>query len=93
MNKLEKVINLERAEVVKVLEAKIEEIKNEPKTINEADYLDYRGVGLNSIELLTLIVYLEEYFHFELEDTDLSLACFTVVEDLLNFVIKLEGME
>lgn len=77
---------MDRDQIFNVIKAKIIEIKGETRKININDYIDYRGGGLNSIELLTLIVNLEEHFEFETDDEDLSLERFIFIKDIVDLV-------
>lgn len=79
---------MSREEILHIIAAKINQIKNENKEIMEEDYLDFRGIGLNSIELLTLIVHLENELEFETDDADLSLSHFSYVKDLIDSVYE-----
>lgn len=75
-----------RQDILEVLQNKILEIKNTVVALTEEDFIDFRGAGLNSIELMTIIVYLEEHFDFESEDEELNLERFTYVKDIINLV-------
>ncbi|MCR4678141.1 MAG: acyl carrier protein [Lachnospiraceae bacterium] len=79
---------MERSEILSVLNAKIKEIKDNGKVLNEEDYLDFRGAGLNSLELMTLIVYLEDYYEIEFADEDLLISEYVYIKDLMDVVCK-----
>ena len=79
---------MERSEILSVLNAKIKEIKDNGKALNEEDYLDFRGAGLNSLELMTLIVYLEDYYEIEFADEDLLISEYVYIKDLMDVVCK-----
>lgn len=60
--------------------------KTEETTINMESYIDYNGIGMDSLQLLTLLVCLEDECGFELSDTDLSLTQFTQIKDIVNVI-------
>ncbi len=84
---------MERSEILAVLNAKIKEIKDNGKILNEDDYLDFKGAGLNSLELMTLIVYLEDYYEIEFEDEDLLISEYIYIKDLMDVVCKKMQLE
>jgi len=79
---------MDKTEILNVAVTKIHEMKGSSAPISENDYIDFRGAGLNSIELMTLIVYLEEVLDFESDDEELNLEKFNVIDDLVNLVIR-----
>lgn len=48
--------------------------------------LDYRGIGLTSVELLTFLIKLEEAFSIELSEVDFDLRRFQCLEDVITWV-------
>lgn len=84
---------MERSEILSVLNAKIKEIKDNGKILREDDYLDFKGAGLNSLELMTIIVYLEDYYEIEFEDEDLLISEYVYIKDLMNIVCKKMQLE
>lgn len=84
---------MERNDILSVLNVKIKEIKDNGKVLNEDDYLDYKGAGLNSLELMTLIVYLEDYYEIEFEDEDLLISEYVYIKDLMDIVCKKMQLE
>jgi acyl carrier protein len=79
---------MERQEILAVLKEKVNQIKNNNNTISEDDFVDSRGVGLNSLELINLIVYIEEYFEFEMDDDYLTLEVFSYVSSIIDVIIS-----
>lgn len=79
---------MERSKILSVLNAKIKEIKDNGKIFSEDDYLDFKGAGLNSLELMTIIVYLEDYYEIEFEDEDLLISEYVYIKDLMDTVCK-----
>lgn len=79
---------MERNEILSVLNVKIKEIKDNGKILGEGDYLDYKGAGLDSLELMTLIVFLENYYDIEFEDEDLLISKYVYIKDLMDIVYK-----
>ncbi|MGL5576478.1 MAG: carbamoyltransferase C-terminal domain-containing protein [Sarcina sp.] len=79
---------LKRVEVLNLITNKIREIKKVNKHILETDYIDYKGVELSSIEILTLIVFAEDIYKFEVDDDELSLENIIYIKDLINLIIK-----
>jgi|GEM_PF-4100394 len=77
---------MNRSDILDVIQIKISKIKESALVVHENDYIDFRGTGLNSIELMTLLVYLEEYFDFESDDEDLNLEKIILVSDLIDLV-------
>lgn len=81
---------ISREEYYEIIKSKIIELKDfnesEADRINLDEYIDYNGIGLDSLQLLTLLVCLEEECGFELSDTDLSLTQFTQIKDLVNII-------
>lgn len=79
-----------REECFCIIKKKIVEMKEfteeEAQCINYESYIDYNGIGMDSLELLTLLVCLEEECGFELSDTDLSLTQFTQINDLVSMI-------
>lgn len=84
---------MERSEILSVLNAKIKEIKDNGKILREDDYLDFKGAGLNSLELMTIIVYLEDYYEIEFEDEDLLISEYVYIKDLMDIVCKKMQLE
>lgn len=84
---------MERSEILSVLNAKIKEIKDSGKILREDDYLDFKGAGLNSLELMTIIVYLEDYYEIEFEDEDLLISEYVYIKDLMDIVCKKMQLE
>ncbi len=60
--------------------------KSEAEAINMDSYIDYNGIGMDSIQLLTLLVCLEDEYEFELSDTELSLTQFMQIKDIVNTI-------
>lgn len=56
---------------------------NSEDDVKLENYIDYRGVGLNSVQLLTLMIKLEEEFDFEFDDDLLILEDFKLVSDIV----------
>jgi acyl carrier protein len=79
---------MDRNTILNAIQTKINEMKETAITISEGDYIDFRGAGLNSVELMTLIVYLEEYFDFESDDEDLDLEKISLIVDLVDLVMR-----
>lgn len=61
--------------------------------MSEDDYLDFKGAGLNSLELMTIIVYLEDYYEIEFEDEDLLISEYVYIKDLIDIVCKRMQLE
>lgn len=53
---------------------------------NNDEFLDYRGLNLDSIEFLTLIIYLEDEFEIEFADDELIINNYEKISDLINKV-------
>lgn len=53
---------------------------------NNDEFLDYRGLNLDSIEFLTLIIYLEDEFEIEFADEELIINNYEKISDLINKV-------
>lgn len=85
-------MKITREECFEKIKEKIVELKefdeSEEKTIDLESYIDYNGIGMDSLQLLTLLVCLEDECEFELSDTDLSLTQFTQVKDLVNVICQ-----
>ena len=79
---------MDRSTILNAIQTKINEMKETTITVSEGDYADFRGAGLNSVELMTLIVYLEEHFDFESDDEDLDLEKINLVVDLVDLVMR-----
>lgn len=77
---------MEKKNILMEIEKKIKMMKLNNIEINEDDYLDYRGAGLNSIEIMILIVYLEEIYEIEISDEELLLDRYVYVRDLIKVV-------
>lgn len=83
---------MSREECFDIIKKKIVEMKEfteeEAKCINYESHIDYNGIGMDSLQLLTLLVCLEEECGFELSDTDLSLTQFTQINDLVSMICE-----
>lgn len=83
---------MSREECFDIIKTKIVEMKEftatEAQCINYESYIDYNGIGMDSLQLLTLLVCLEEECGFELSDTDLSLTQFTQIKDLVSMICE-----
>lgn len=83
---------MSKGECFDIVKTKIVEMKEfteeEAQCINCESYIDYNGIGMDSLQLLTLLVCLEEECGFELSDTDLSLTQFTQINDLINMICE-----
>ena len=55
--------------------------------------LTLKGAGLNSLELMTIIVYLEDYYEIEFEDEDLLISEYVYIKDLMDIVCKRMQLE
>lgn len=79
---------MERQQILEILNQKINQVKKNDNCISEEDFVDSRGVGLNSLELLSLIVFIEEYFGLEMDDDDLTLGNFVYVSSIIDTIVK-----
>ena len=83
---------MSREECFDVIKTKIVEIREftaeEAQCIHYQSHIDYNGIGMDSLQLLTLLVCLEEECGFELSDTDLSLTQFTKINDLVSMICE-----
>lgn len=48
---------------------------------------------LNSLEYLTLVVYLENYYDIEIEDEQLTMDSFKTIEGLADYILKRKKVE
>jgi acyl carrier protein len=62
------------------------EIAEPLETITEATGLLGQGIGIDSIEVLTVVSAIEEEFEITFEDSDLKVAHFATVGALVTFV-------
>lgn len=78
---------MERSQILDDIVKKIYEMKETEASITEDDLLDFRGAGLTSVEILTLIVYLEDLYGIEISDDELILTHYVYVKDLIDVVV------
>ena len=78
---------MERADILKKISEKICSIREDMMEITEDGYLDFRGAGLNSIEVLSLLIYLEDIYGIEISDENLILSRYVYVKDIIDVVI------
>lgn len=67
------------------------ELEIDPATMEEVDKdtpLLGRGVGLDSMETLTLVTGIEREFEIEVEDEELTTSLFQTLGTLTEFVIR-----
>lgn len=64
----------------------VEELKlnREPESINDADSLFGGGLGLDSVDILTLVTAIEEKFDLSIEDDEVQKL--NSVDDIASFV-------
>ena len=55
--------------------------------IKEDMFLDTRGLGLSSIQFLTLIVEVEEVLEVEFEDDNLNTSKYQTVGDCIDYIV------
>lgn len=87
---------MNKSAIYQIISDKIKEIKeNEIEEISIESALDYRGLGLNSLEMMTLLVYLEDYFEIEFDGEKMLLENYETVSHLIKVVeeLKEEGSE
>ncbi len=77
-----------REQIKQNIDKQISIILNTEIKTEETDYIDFRGAGLNSVHLLTLIIKLEELFGFEFDDELFVLNGFEYISDIINLVEK-----
>lgn len=78
-------------------------IKNEISTIKEKAVedlgvtedmrIDYYGLSLDSLQLMTLLVRLEAELEFEMDESDLSLVKFVFVRDIIQMLKEKRNAE
>ncbi len=79
---------MEHEKIVEVIHKKIEEqIQNTNAQLDLVN-IAQAHLNFNSIEYLTFIVYLEEYFDMEFDDKMLLLNAFTDVDAIANYIIE-----
>ena len=55
--------------------------------IKEDMFLDTRGLGLSSIQFLTLILEVEEVLEVEFEDDNLNMSKYQTVGDCIDYIV------
>lgn len=83
MTRLE-ILSLVRANLTKLTTSSVTFFSKEDAT--EDVPLNYRGVGLTSVQLLSLIVMIENEIEVELDDEDLDLTKLESVGDLVTCI-------
>lgn len=78
---------MKRMTIINTIQSKVQEIKGNTVILREEDFIDYRGAGLNSVELMIMIVFLEEYFDFESDDEKLKIDELVLLKDLIDMVM------
>lgn len=73
--------------VCQVICEKIREIKlNDCDKITGESLLNYQGLGLNSLEMMTLLVYLEDFFDIEFDGEKMLLENYEKVSHLIKVI-------
>jgi acyl carrier protein len=75
----------------KIIRILISDLEIDPailSTANSNTPLLGRGIGLNSVETLTLVAGIEETFHIQIDDADLTAELFTTLGTLTEFVLE-----
>lgn len=57
-------------------------------TVNSNTPLLGRGIGINSVETLTLVAGIEEAFHIQIDDADLTAELFKTLGTLAEYVFQ-----
>jgi len=57
-------------------------------TVNSNTPLLGRGIGINSVETLTLVAGIEEAFHIQIDDVDLTAELFKTLGTLAEYVFQ-----
>lgn len=79
---------MDRVQILNDLAKQINQMKETEKELAEDDLLDFRGAGLNSVEILTLIVFLEDMYAIEISDDELILNQYVYMKDLIDVIVK-----
>ena len=79
---------MDRVQILNDLAKQINQMKETEKELAEDDLLDFRGSGLNSVEILTLIVFLEDMYAIEISDDELILNQYVYMKDLIDVIVK-----
>ena len=75
----------------RIKEILIRELEIDPATISQVDWdtpLLGRGIGLDSMETLTLVTGIEQEFEIQVEDEELTTSLFQTLGTLTEFVLR-----
>lgn len=75
----------------KIIRILISELEIDPAllpTVNSTTPLLGRGIGLNSVETLTLVAGIEEIFDIQIDDADLTADLFKTLGTLTEYVLQ-----
>ncbi|CAM3611875.1 phosphopantetheine-binding protein [Marinicrinis lubricantis] len=83
---------MSRIEVLEKLKAMIVENLEHtlPDEVHESDRI-YEDLGIDSIMVLQLVVYMEEEFHVEVPEEDVDPAVFETMGSLITFIEELQA--
>lgn len=83
---------MNRMEVLETLKTMIVENLEHtlPDEVHESDRI-YEDLGIDSIMVLQLVVYLEEEFHVEVPEEDVDPAVFGTIGSLITFIEQLQA--
>ena len=77
-----------RHEVLQRIEYHVRRVTRRPLTVNEELRIDYRGLGLNSVQTLSMLVCLEDELGVEVDDLLADLQKVQHVSELVDFLLN-----
>ncbi len=81
-----------KRDVVLIIKNKVLDIMGNENNCLTLENID-DSLELNSLEYLTLIVYLENYYEIEIEDDQLAVDSFKTIEGLAEYIMNCKKVE